>query len=158
MKKYVIKVNGVSYEVEVEETGSAGAPTLSYAPVQAVAPVAPVPVAAASAAAQTSVAAPAAQAAPAMQAAPAAPAAQAAPASPPAVIAGSELIKAPMPGTILSVQATAGKAVKKGEVLCILEAMKMENEIVSPRDGVVAGVSTSKGASVNAGDPLVSLQ
>ena len=151
MKKYVIKVNGVSYEVEVEETGAAGAPTLSYAPAAAQAAPAPAaPVAA-------PVAAPAAPAA-APAAAPVAKPAPAAPAAAPVVVAGGELIKAPMPGTILSVQATAGKAVKKGDVLCILEAMKMENEIVSPRDGVVAGVSTSKGASVNAGDPLVSLQ
>lgn len=147
MKKYVIKVNGVSYEVEVEETGAAAAPTMAYAPVAslAAAPVAepaarPAPVAASAAPAAAPAAAPVA------------------PAAAPAVVAGSELIKAPMPGTILSVQATVGKAIKKGEVLCILEAMKMENEIVSPRDGVVAGVSTSKGASVNAGDPLVSLQ
>ena len=149
MKKYVIKVNGVSYEVEVEETGAAGAPTLSYAPAAAPAPVAapaPAPAPAAAPAAAAPAAAPVAKPAPA------------APAAAPAVVAGGELIKAPMPGTILSVQATVGKAVKKGDVLCILEAMKMENEIVSPRDGVVAGVSTSKGASVNAGDPLVSLQ
>jgi biotin carboxyl carrier protein len=63
-----------------------------------------------------------------------------------------------MPGTILNVSVTVGQSVKKGDVLCILEAMKMENEIVAPRDGVVAGVSTSKGASVNAGDPLVGLE
>jgi biotin carboxyl carrier protein len=62
-----------------------------------------------------------------------------------------------MPGTILNVLVTVGQAVKKGETLCILEAMKMENEIVAPRDGTVAGISTSKGASVNAGDPLIGL-
>ena len=148
MKKYVIKVNGVSYEVEVEETG---APTLSYNAMPATLPVLAAPAAAAAAPAVSSpaVSVPAASAAPA-------PAVQAAPAA--AGPAGSDMIKAPMPGTILNVQAIVGKTVKKGEVLCILEAMKMENEIVSPRDGVVAGISTSKGATVNAGDPLVSLQ
>jgi biotin carboxyl carrier protein len=63
-----------------------------------------------------------------------------------------------MPGTILNILVQTGQAVKKGDVLCILEAMKMENEIVAPRDGVVASVSTSKGASVNAGDMLVGLE
>ncbi|MEA4888445.1 MAG: biotin/lipoyl-containing protein [Clostridiaceae bacterium] len=138
MKKYVIKVNGVAYEVEVEETGSVA----TTAPVSAYVPAAPAPAAPVTAAPAPAAAAPAP--------APAAPAAVGS--------AGNEMIKAPMPGTILSVQAAVGQAVKKNDVLCILEAMKMENEIVAPRDGVVAGISTSKGASVNAGDPLVSLE
>jgi biotin carboxyl carrier protein len=62
-----------------------------------------------------------------------------------------------MPGTILSINVAVGDAVKKGQVLLVLEAMKMENEIVSPVDGTVASVNTSKGSSVNAGDLLVSL-
>ena len=134
MKKYVIKVNGVAYEVEVEEAGSVSAAT------------------------------PAAPASPKTPAAPAAPKAAPAPAAPAApkaaapATAGSEKITAPLPGTILNILVSTGQAVKKGDVLCILEAMKMENEIVAPRDGVVASVSTSKGASVNAGDPLVGLE
>jgi len=136
MKKYVIKVNGVAYEVEVEETGSVA----TTAPVSAFIPAAPAPAAPAPAAPAPAAAAPV----------PAAPAVTGS--------AGNEMIKAPMPGTILSIQAVVGQAVKKNDVLCILEAMKMENEIVAPHDGVVAGVSTSKGASVNAGDPLVSLE
>ena len=76
--------------------------------------------------------------------APAAPAAAPAPAAP----AAGEQICAPMPGNILAVNVTAGQAVKKGDVLMVLEAMKMENEIMCPRDGVVASVNTSKGASV----------
>ena len=64
---------------------------------------------------------------------------------------------APMPGTILDVKVAAGAAVKAGDVLCILEAMKMENEIVAPQDGTVAGVHCNKGDSVNVGDLLVSL-
>ena len=75
-----------------------------------------------------------------------------------APVAGGEKINSPMPGTILDVRVSAGQSVKKGQVLCILEAMKMENEIISPRDGAVAQVVANKGASVNAGDPLMVLQ
>ena len=97
-------------------------------------------------------------------AAPAAPKAApvAAPATPkaaPAVAgaAGAVAIKAPMPGTILDVKVSVGASVKKGDIVAILEAMKMENEIFAPQDGVVASVNVSKGASVNADDLLVSL-
>ena len=87
--------------------------------------------------------------------APTAPQAAAAPqATPAAVSAGAEKISSPMPGTILSVNVAAGSAVKKGQVLMVLEAMKMENEIMSPKDGTVASVAVSKGASVNSGDLL----
>ena len=92
----------------------------------------------------------AAPAAPA--AAPAAPAA-APVAAPVAAPAGGEAVKAPMPGTILDVKVANGAAVKKGDCLVILEAMKMENEILSPCDGVVT-VATTKGSTVNAGDIL----
>lgn len=92
-----------------------------------------------------------------MTGAPAAPAAAPAPAAP-AAPAGGEKITAPMPGTILAVNVTSGSAVKKGDVLMILEAMKMENEIMCPRDGVVASVNTSKGASVESGTLLCVLQ
>ena len=62
-----------------------------------------------------------------------------------------------MPGTIMSVNVSVGDTVKKGQVLVILEAMKMENEIMAPSDGKVVAVNTSKGATVNTGDALVSL-
>ena len=88
-------------------------------------------------------------------AAPAAPAA--APAAPAASTEGTP-ITAPMPGTILSVNVSAGQTVKKGDVLMILEAMKMENEIMCPRDGVVESVSTSKGSAVESGALLCVLR
>ena len=94
-------------------------------------------------------------AAPAAAAAPAAPAPVAAPAAP----AGEgEQITSPMPGTILAVNVTAGQSVKKGDVLMVLEAMKMENEIMCPRDGVVSSVQAAKGASVESGTLLCVLQ
>lgn len=71
---------------------------------------------------------------------------------------GAESINAPMPGTILSIDVNEGDEVKAGQVLLILEAMKMENEILSPRDGKVAAIHTTKGASVNTGDKLVSIE
>lgn len=133
--KYKVTLNGKTYEVEVE----AGKAMLvdeyeAYAPAPAAAPVAA-----------------AAAAAPA--AAPAAPAA--APAA--VTLAAGETVSSPMPGTILKVNCTQGAAVKAGDVLVILEAMKMENEIMAPHDGTVAQVVTSKGATVDTGDPLVVL-
>lgn len=125
MRKFMITVNGVTYDVDVEEVAAGAAP--------AARPAAPAPVAAA----------------PAPVAAPV-------PAAPVSVAAG-ESIKAPMPGTILDIKVKAGDAVKKGDVLCILEAMKMENEIMAPADAKVAQVVVAKGASVNSGDVLVVL-
>ena len=89
---------------------------------------------------------------------PAAPAPAAAPvqAAAPAP-AGAQTIKAPMPGTILKVNVSNGQAVKKGDVLMILEAMKMENEILAPNDGTVSSVGVAQGASVEAGTVLCSL-
>lgn len=129
MKNLKITVNGTVYDVQVEEANGV---------------VAPVP------------AAPSAPAAaPAPKAAPAPAAASAPKASAPA---GAEAIKAPMPGTIVSVNVSAGQKIAKGDVLIVLEAMKMENEIMAPHDGVVASVNVSKGESVNSGTLLVSLQ
>lgn len=71
---------------------------------------------------------------------------------------GAIKITAPMPGTILKINVEEGKQVKKGEVLLILEAMKMENEIVAPKDGRVVSINVSKGTKVNAGDLLVSME
>lgn len=132
MRKFNIKVNGQAYEVEVEEVAGGFAP----APV--------VPVAAAPAPAVAPIAAPAPEKAEA-KAAPA-PVSVAAP-------AGGTQLKAPMPGTVIDFKATNGAAVKKGQTILILEAMKMENEIVAPVDGVITFVA-SKGASVNTDDLL----
>ena len=127
MRKFNITVNGTAYEVEVEELKDGA----QAAPVQAAAP-APQPAAAA------------------------APAPKKAAPAPQPTAAGTP-IKAPMPGTILSVKAQQGATVRKGDVLLVLEAMKMENEIQAPQDGKVVQVNAAKGASVNTGDVLVVL-
>ena len=89
------------------------------------------------------------------KAAPAAP--KAAPKAAPAGAQGGVKVNAPMPGKILGVKVAAGQAVKKGDVLVVLEAMKMENEIVAPQDGTVASVNTTVGEQVEAGAVLVTL-
>ena len=129
--KYKVTLNGRTYEIEVE----AGKAML----LDEYEAIAPAPVAAAPAAAP--VAAPAAAAAPAA----------------PAVTGAGEPIVAPMPGNILKVNVSVGQAVKEGEVLCVLEAMKMENEILAPKNGTVTQVLVSKGSTVDTGAPLVVL-
>lgn len=89
--------------------------------------------------------------------APSAPAAPAAAPAPVAAPAGAQTIKAPMPGTILKVNVSNGQAVKKGDVLMVLEAMKMENEILAPNDGTVSSVGVSQGTSVESGTVLCTL-
>ncbi len=140
MKQYNITVNGKTYQVEVEEVNSAASATVQRpsAPQVTYAPQTPAPAAA-----------------PAVPAAPATPAAPAAP--PREVPAGGTVINSPMPGTILDIRTSEGKSVKTGDVLMILEAMKMENEIMAPHDGTVTAIHAVKGASVNAGDVLVVL-
>ena len=93
-------------------------------------------------------------------AAPVAAAPVAAPKAAPAAPAGAQggvKVNAPMPGKILAVKASAGQAVKKGDVLLILEAMKMENEVVAPQDGTVASINVAEGAMVESGDVLATL-
>ena len=120
MKKYIVKLNGSVYEVEM---GEVVGETSTY-----VAPSAPTP-------------------------APAAPA----PTAKTQTVAGAEDITAPMPGSILDIKVKTGDQVKKGQVLLVLEAMKMENEIVSPRDGKVVSVQATKGEAVNPGDVMIQL-
>ena len=86
-----------------------------------------------------------------------APAPKAAPAAKASGAQGANKVTAPMPGTILNVKVAVGQTVKKGDVICVLEAMKMENDIPAPCDGVVASISVQKGASVNANDILATL-
>ena len=92
----------------------------------------------------------------AVQAAPA-PAAAAPAAAPAAVAANATPVNAPMPGTILNVKVNVGDQVKEGDVVIILEAMKMENEICAPKSGTVAQVLTAKGSTVNTGDAMISI-
>ena len=120
MKNLRITVNGVAYDVQVEELNGNEAP--------ASAPAAAAPVKAA------------------------------APKKAAAAAAGAgEKVAAPMPGTIVSVNVSDGQSVKKGDVLVVLEAMKMENEIKAPKDGTVTGISVSKGESVDTGATLVTI-
>lgn len=136
--KYNVTLNGKIYEVDVTES-DAVVTGISQVPVNTV--VAPAPVA--------PVAAPVA--APAPVATPEAPAA--APAAAPVAADGTQ-VKAPMPGTILAVKKNIGDAVKAGDVIVVLEAMKMENDIVAPCDGTVKSINAPKGSTVNTDDVL----
>lgn len=141
MKYYTITVNGNTYQVSVEEGITAPV-------VQAVTPVP----------AARTITALAAAAAPAPASAPQAnKAEEPAPAPAPAGQAGSIKINSPMPGKIISLKANIGQSIKKGEVILILEAMKMENEIVATEDGTVASINVSAGQTVEAGDLLATL-
>ena len=121
MKNYRITVNGVAYDVTVEEVGGAEVTAPVVAPAAVAAPAAP-------------------------KAAPKA-----------AIPAGSASAVAPMPGTIVRVDVKAGDTVKKGDVLVVLEAMKMENDICAPADGKIVAVSVEKGQSVVADEVLVTI-
>ncbi len=110
MKKYIVTVNGVKYEVELEVADAASVSSAPAAPA----------------------------AAPARTAAP----------------AGGTAVNSPLPGTVLSVNVANGSSVKKGQLLFVVEAMKMENEILAPCDGTVNNVSVTKGATVDSGSAL----
>ena len=129
--KYKVTLNNRVYEVEVE----AGKAMLldEYEAVAPSAPAAAAPVAAAPVAAAPVAAAPAA----------------------PAITGAGDAVKAPMPGTILKVNVQNGQAVKEGDVLVVLEAMKMENEILAPKAGTITQVLVSKGSTVDTGAPMV---
>jgi biotin carboxyl carrier protein len=126
MKKFLIKVNGNQYEVEVEEIKQASSGNQAVA--QSASQSAPKAVPVGKAAKVDN-----------------------------SVPAGAVTITAPMPGTVLRLNVAMDDVVKKGQVLLILEAMKMENEIVAPNDGTVVSINAVQGGSVNVGDVLVSL-
>ena len=128
--KYKVTLNKRVYEVEVEE-GSAMLVD-EYELAAPAAPAAPAPVAAAPAAAAPAAAAPAA-----------------------AGLAAGTVVEAPMPGNVLKINVAQGQTVKEGDVLLVLEAMKMENEITATKSGTVAQIVTAKGAVVETGSPLV---
>jgi len=142
MKKYNVTVNGNLYQVEVEEVkgefATPVAPTVQVTPAQPVqvTPAQPAQ-SAAPVAASTSAATPVVSTA-----------------APVASTAEGAKAEAPMPGTIVKVVATKGATVKQGDVLFVLEAMKMENEIMSPTDGTVVEINVTQGAAVNTGDIL----
>ena len=131
--KYKVTLNGRTYEVEIE-AGKA----MCVAEYEAYAPAA-------------------APAAAPVAAAPVAAAPVAAPAAAGVTVSGGESVNAPMPGNILKVNVSVGQSVKAGQVLVVLEAMKMENEIMAPRAGSVAQVLVQKGSTVNTDDVLVVL-
>lgn len=128
--KYKVTLNNKTYEVEVE-AGEA----MLVDEYEAYAPAAPAPIAAAAPAAAPAAAAPAAPAG--------------------AALAAGEVIKSPMPGNILKINVSNGQKVNEGDVLLILEAMKMENEVVATKAGTVAQIVVAKGAVVETGAPLV---
>lgn len=133
--KYNVTLNGKIYEVDVTEsdavvTGITQVPVAVAAP--AVAPIAVAPVAAPEAPAEAPAAAPAVA----------------------PVSADGTQVKAPMPGTILAVKKNVGEAVKAGDVIVVLEAMKMENDIVAPCDGTVKSINAPKGSTVNTDDVI----
>ena len=143
--KYVATLNGKKYEVEIERVDE-------YRPLDRGAQVsAPAPILAA---------APAPKAAPAPAAAPAskaAPASAPAPAPAAAPSAGGQTVEAPMPGKILDIKVKVGDAVSYGQCVIVMEAMKMETEIVAPAAGTVAAINVSTGDSVETGAVLVTL-
>lgn len=131
--KYRVVVDGTAYTVEVESLGAGAA--------------IPAPVAAP--------AAPAAPVAPATPAAPAAPAAPEAPTAPATVAEGASTVTAPMPGKILSLKVNVGDSVNSGDLVLLLEAMKMENEVFASASGKVTEIRVKSGDSVNTGDVLL---
>lgn len=146
MKEYKFKINGKDYNVTVGtpegKTVTVNVNGTDYAVEMENAPAA---------------AAPAPVAAPAQTAAPA-PSAAAQPAAPAAPAAGAgTVVPTPMPGVIIEVSVREGEAVKTGQKIAVLEAMKMENEISATKDGTVSRIHVTKGASVNEGDPIITI-
>ncbi|MGV8983229.1 biotin/lipoyl-containing protein [Clostridium sp.] len=136
MKKYNVKVNGMSYEVEVEEVMGGFSSSREEVTVTKAAPkkVGPAPKASPEKVASEPKA------------------------GVKKIVSTGEKIECPMPGKVLKVNVNCGDSVKKGQVMFILEAMKMENEIMAPHDAKVIEVNVANGASVNTGDILAVIQ
>ena len=132
LRKFRIKINDKEYMVEMEEIGAPAAPIAAAVPAAAVAPAAPL------------AAAPVAEAAPA-------------PAAPP-VSGNGTTMEAPMPGKVLKVLVKAGETVKENQPIIVLEAMKMENEIVAPKGGVLSAVYVNEGSAIDAGQPIATIE
>lgn len=136
MKRYTITVNGIAYEVSVEEKTTSQQPMAASAPapIQTQTVTNPVPVSK-----------------------PAEPAIAPKVKEAPAGTLGNVKIESPMPGKILAIKASVGQVVKRGDVIIILEAMKMENEIVAPSDGTVASINVTEGSMIESGVLLATL-
>jgi biotin carboxyl carrier protein len=132
MKRFNVQVNGKVYDVAVEEVTDGSAPVMMAAPAASIAPAPTV--------------------APAQQ--------ETAPVAPASTGAAGEgtKIEAPMPGTILDIKVSVGSTVTKGQTIVVLEAMKMENDIVAPCDGKITGITVNKGDTVNSADTLATIQ
>lgn len=120
MKRFNVTVNGVAYDVTVEEVGGANAPVATPAPAAAPSPVV-------------------------------------APAAAPAPAAGAIEVKAPLQGSVIKVNVKVGDSVKKGSAVCVIEALKMENDVPAPADGVVASILVKSGDSVKTDEVLLTL-
>ncbi len=129
--KYKVTLNDRVYEVEVEEGTAMLVDEYEVLAPAAVAPAAPVIMTAVTAAAV--------------------------PAAVAATVAAGEPIESPLPGVVLKIPVSAGQAVKEGDILVVIEAMKMENEVLAPRAGTVAQIVAAKGQTVNTGDTLIIL-
>lgn len=127
LRKFRININGKEYLVEMEELGVEGAAVVVPAAIPAASAVSAAPV----------------------------PALQPAPAPAPIPAGDGLMVEAPMPGNVLSVQVKVGDQVTEDQVLIVLEAMKMENEIVAPKNGVITAVYVEKGTTIDAGKPIV---
>ena len=132
MKYFNITVNGVLYQVSAEEVSAPGVPAPQApgvnTPVDTAAPAPPPAAAPASAQVQS------------------------------VPTGGEGLLKAPMPGTIVAVEKAVGQVVSAGDVVIVLEAMKMENEIYAPRSGTISQIYINKGDTVSAGDPMLLIE
>ncbi|NLU35619.1 MAG: biotin/lipoyl-binding protein [Clostridiales bacterium] len=146
MRKFRININGKSYEVEVEEIISQVPSTVSSSGIQ-------------TAVSETAASkAPTTRQSAATHSAPKMETNEEHSRKNTAGKTGSIKVNSPMPGTILDIRVNAGARIKKGQVVLILEAMKMENEIMAPQDGIITSIDTNIGASVNSGDLLFTME